>query len=642
MIKNISQNKTFSIGNRIVGINNPTFIIAEIGNNHNSDLKLAKDLVEAAIDCGVDAVKFQMRNMESLYGKNYSLKNTEADLSTQYTIDLLEKFQLKNHEMQEIFDYCKQKNIIAFCTPWDIPSVEVLNNFDIPIFKVASADLTNHQLLKEIAKSKKPMICSSGMSTQNEIQIAIDLLNSINASYAILHCNSTYPTPYKDVHLEYLKQLQRMTPIVGYSGHERGIEVPIAAVALGAKIIEKHFTFDKKMEGNDHRISLLPHEMKEMVRCIRNVEASLGYECYERKISQGELINRENLAKSIVAKVDINEGTILSEDMFQFLSPGKGLQPYKLQYLVNNKSTRNISAGEFLYDTDLPDEKRVKPKIYKFKRPWGVPVRYHDFASIIENSNPDLIEFHLSYKDIDENIPRFFKRKYSQGFVVHAPELFSGDHLLDLCSSDLSYKEKSIENMKRVVAITKELKKYFPNEKKPLIVANVGGFTQNAPLPDEARMPLYYNLLKSFKIFEDSEVELIPQTMAPFPWHMGGQQYQNLFKFPEECDWFCKEFNYRMCLDYSHAHLTCNFHGYTMKQYLDLVAPHTAHIHLGDAEGVDGEGLQIGEGEVNFTELAYLFDKYCPTASFIPEIWQGHKNEGEGFWIALEKLEKWF
>jgi sialic acid synthase SpsE/sugar phosphate isomerase/epimerase len=642
MSKNISQNNIFSIGNRMIGGNNSTFIIAEIGNNHNGSLKIAKELVDAAIDCKVDAVKFQMRNMESLYGKNYSLKNTEADLSTQYTLDLLAKFQLKNHELYEIFNYCKQKNIIAFCTPWDIPSVEVLNNFDIPVYKVASADLTNHELLKEIAKNKKPMICSSGMSTQNEIQIAIDLLNSINASYAILHCNSTYPTPFKDVQLKYIEQLQKMAPIIGYSGHERGIEVPIAAVALGAKIIEKHFTFDKKMEGNDHKVSLLPFEMKEMVRCIRNIESALGNNLSERKISQGELINRENLAKSIVAKVNIDEGTILNENMFHFLSPGKGLQPYKLQYLINHKSKRDISAGEFLYETDLPEVQRIKPKTYQFKRPWGLPVRYHDYESIIENSNPDLIEFHLSYKDMDENISSFFRKTYSQKFVVHAPELFAGDHLLDLCSSDVSYREKSIENMKRVIEITKELKKYFPNEKKPLIVANVGGFTQHAPLLEEARKPLYYELLKSFKIIEDAEVELIPQTMAPFPWHMGGQQYQNLFKYPEECEWFCKEFNYRMCLDYSHSHLTCNFHGYTMKQFLDLVAPHTAHIHLGDAEGVDGEGLQIGEGEINFTELANLFDKHCPKASFIPEIWQGHKNQGEGFWIALEKLEKWF
>ena len=632
----------FQVENRFVGQKHPAFIIAEIGNNHNGSLKLAKELVDSAIECGVDAVKFQLRNMNDLYGENYNLKNSEADLSTQYTLDLLSKFQLKNSEMIELFDYCKRKNVIAFCTPWDISSIHFLNEYGLPVYKVASADFTNHKLIKEIAKTNKPIICSCGMSSQKEIEASINLLNDLKVPYAILHCNSTYPTPFKDVQLNYLENLKKITPIIGYSGHERGIEVPIAAIALGAKIIEKHFTFDKKMEGNDHKVSLLPFEMKEMIRCIRNVESAMGNKISNRKISQGELINRENLAKSIVAKVYIEKGSIFKEDMFQLISPGKGLQPYMLNELIGNMSRRNINPGEFLYQTDLPDSEMINPKKYVFKRKWGVPVRYHDFKNIINISNPDIIEFHLSYKDMEENISEIFDQTYSQGFVVHAPELFEGDHLLDLCSPDLNYRMKSIDNMKKVVKITKELKKYFPNEKKPLIVANVGGFTQNSPLSKEERRPLYFTLLESFKQFEDDGVELIPQTMAPFPWHMGGQQYQNLFKLPEECDWFCREFKYRLCLDYSHSHLTCNYHNYTMQQFLELVAPHTIHIHLGDAEGVDGEGLQIGDGEINFSELATLLNKYCPNASFIPEIWQGHKNSGEGFWISLGKLEKWF
>lgn len=634
--------KEFKVENKMVGENHPAFIIAEIGNNHNGSVKLAKELIDSAIDCGVDAVKFQMRNMENLYGKSFANKNSEADLSTQYTLDLLSRVQLSNNDLFELFNYCKEKKIIAFCTPWDVQSVNALADYGINLYKVASADLTNHELLTAIAKTGKPLICSCGMSSQNEIEFAIDLLNSLETPYALLHCNSTYPSPFKDVNLNYLSQLQKITSVVGYSGHERGIEVPIAAIALGAKIIEKHFTFDKKMEGNDHKVSLLPSEMKEMVRCIRNVELALGSKNMKRRISQGELINRENLAKSITAKVFISKDEVFKEDMFEFISPGKGLQPYKINQLIGNLAKRNINPGEILYNSDLPGNLLIRPKKYKFKRNWGVPVRYHDFKQIIEISHPDIVEFHLSYKDMEENISQFFDRTYTQGFVVHAPELFEGDHLLDLCSPDLEYRKKSIQNMQKVVAITKELKKYFPNEKRPLIVANVGGFTQNAPLQEHLRKPMYYELLESFKQFEDPEVELIPQTMAPFPWHMGGQQYQNLFKFPEECAWFCKEFNYRMCLDYSHSHLTCNYHKYSMEQFLNLVAPYTAHIHLGDAEGVDGEGLQIGEGEIEFNKLAYLLDKHCPNASFIPEIWQGHKNDGEGFWMALERLEKWF
>lgn len=632
----------FDIENKRVSNNHPAFIIAEIGNNHNGNLNLAKKLVDLAIECGVDAVKFQLRNMDELYGNNYISKNSEADLSTQYTLDLLGKMQLKNQEMIELFSYCKQKKIIAFCTPWDISSVKFLNECNVPLFKVASADLTNHVLLKEIALSQKPIICSTGMSTNEEIDLAIKLLKELSIPFAMLHCNSTYPTPFKDVNLRFIETLKEKCPIVGYSGHERGIEVPIAAVALGAKIIEKHFTIDKNMEGNDHKVSLLPDEMKHMVKCIRNVESSLGEKSSHRVLSQGELINRENLAKSIVTRQKISKGDIFTKEMFEIISPGKGLQPYLLPKLIDTYAKRDFLPGDFLYQSDLPEINMVKPKNYKFKRKWGIPVRYHDFKKLIEISNPDIIEFHLSYKDMEENITKYFSGTYEQGFVVHAPELFAGDHLLDLCSSSKSYRKTSIENMKRVVEITEALNQYFPNQKRPQIVANVGGFTKDAPLEESARKPLYYELLESFKLFESAEVELIPQTMAPFPWHMGGQQYQNLFKFPEECAWFCNEFNYRLCLDYSHSHLTCNYHNYSMKQFLELVAPHTAHIHLGDAKGVDGEGLQIGEGDINFEELAKLLNIYCLNASFIPEIWQGHKNNGEGFWMALEKLEKWF
>ncbi len=543
--------------------------------------------------------------------------------------------------MSEIFEYCKQKGVIAFCTPWDIPSLEILETFNTPLYKVASADFTNHELLSALAKTKKPIICSCGMSSQDEIEMSVEYLNSLDIPYAILHCNSTYPAPFKDVNLNYLARLKELTPIVGYSGHERGIEVPIAAVALGAQIIEKHFTFNKAMEGNDHKVSLLPAELAEMIRCIRNVEEAMG-SAGKRKISQGELINRENLGKSIVAKMSIQKGQTFSKEMFQFISPGKGLPPYKVEKLLGQKAKRDIPKDEFLFESDLPSSSMVIPRKYGFRRKWGIPVRYHDFDKMIQISDPDIIEFHLSYKDMEEDLDRFFNKTYKQGFVVHAPELFAGDHLLDLCSSDENYKKQSIKNMQKIVAITKELKKYFPNEKRPLIVANVGGFTRHAPLKEEQRKPLYLELLKSFKQFEDPAVELIPQTMAPFPWHMGGQQYQNLFKLPEECDWFCKEYGYRMCLDYSHSQLTCNYHNYTMKQFLDYVAPHAAHLHLGDAEGVDGEGLQIGDGKIDFNELAKLLDKHCPDATFIPEIWQGHKNEAEGFWTALDRLEKWF
>ncbi|MDV7391212.1 N-acetylneuraminate synthase family protein, partial [Arthrospira platensis SPKY1] len=228
----------------------------------------------------------------------------------------------------------------------------------------------------------------------------------------------------------------------GYSGHERGYHVAIAAVAKGAKVIEKHFTLDKTMEGNDHKVSLLPEEFKAMVEGIRQVEQALGVGG-ERRPSQGELMNRENLAKSLVINCDLTVGQEITAEMIEVKSPGRGLQPNRKSELIGKKAKRNFHTGDFFFISDLEDE-QIKPRPYKFSRPWGVPVRYHDFQSILTKSNPDFLEFHLSYKDLEENIEKYFDKSYDLDLVVHSPELFAGDHILDLCAKDDNYREQSI------------------------------------------------------------------------------------------------------------------------------------------------------------------------------------------------------
>jgi sialic acid synthase SpsE/sugar phosphate isomerase/epimerase len=632
--------KYLSILNRKVGPGYPSFIIAEIGNNHNGDIKLAKHLVDLAIESGCDAVKFQLRNMVALYGKLDDEQRSKADLSTQYTLDLLSKFQLSVLELESVFQYARQKGIIPFCTPWDAPSVDVLEKMDCAVYKVASADLTNHPLLQHLAQTGKPLICSTGMSRSPEIELGAKVLSLAKGGYAFLHCNSTYPTPFKDVHLRFMDSLRVHSHVVGYSGHERGYHVCLGALALGANIIEKHFTIDKKMEGNDHKVSLLPHEMKDFIVQARELEAAMGEANQPRQMSQGEMMNRENLAKSLVATQAIALGQVIETNMVGIISPGQGLPPYRMADVLGQKAKRAMDPGEFFFESDIVAAQELRnSSSFQFSRPWGIPVRYHDAEKLIAEFKPNLIEFHLSYQDMEEDLKRFFTKVHPDiDFVVHAPELFAGDTLLDLCSSDLAYRNNCISNIQKVCDISNELKKYFPKTNKPAIVINAGGFTADAPLPEADRKPLYEIIYQSLQRINAAGTEIIPQTMAPFPWHFGGQQYQNLFKFPEEIDWFCKTYGYRMCLDYSHSHLVCNHHKYTMEEFMRLVAPHTIHFHLGDASGVDGEGLQVGDGEIDFPKLGSLMKKYSPKASFIPEIWQGHKNGGEGFWGAFHKL----
>ncbi|MEY9186226.1 sialic acid synthase SpsE/sugar phosphate isomerase/epimerase [Bradyrhizobium sp. USDA 326] len=631
------QSAPVRIGNRLLGDDEACYVIAEIGNNHNGDFDRAIALVDAAVAAGADCAKFQMRKLDEVYRAS-SLSGKDDDLAVEYTLDLLRRFELPIAQQKKIAEYCAAKGIEYLCTPWDAKSVAVLEGFGVQAYKVASADLTNLPLLARLTATGKTLIVSTGMSTTDEIKAAAKFLDDRNASYVLLHCQSTYPAALHNIHLRFMETLREIHPVVGYSGHERGIAVSTAAVALGAVVIERHITLDREMEGPDHAASLEPEEFKALVSGIREVEAARGEKLAERALSQGELINRENLAKSLVAARDLPAGTMISENDIAVKSPGQGLSPLKMPALLGRRLRRTMAADDYFFQSDL-DEGVAKARRYRFDRPWGVPVRYHDTARFLEICEPDIIEFHLSYSDMERDPAAYLSGTYDLSFVVHAPELFAGSKLMDLATPDEALRRYSLEQTQAVIDITRGLKKFFPKTKRPPIVANIGGFTMDEPLPPEEKAERYRIFAQSLSELDMDGVELTPQTMAPFPWHFGGQRHQNIFIFPEESAAFCARHDLRMCVDISHTKLAANHFGFDFAQGLAQLGPHTAHLHFGDAKGLDGEGLQIGEGEIDFDEIGQVLRKHAPTASFIPEIWQGHKNMGEGFWTALERLE---
>lgn len=625
---------TISIANFEIG-KGRTFIIAEIGNNHNGSFERAIEMIDLAQAAGADCVKFQMRHLDLVYRKS-SLNKCGDDLGTEYVIDLLKRFELSVDEHRKLANYCANIGILYLCTPWDARSVDVLETFGIPAYKVASADLTNAPLLYRISQTGKPLILSTGMSIREEVETAVAFLNQREAKFVLLHCNSTYPAPLHDINLNWMAALRRIHPLVGYSGHERGVNVSLAAIALGACVIERHFTLDRRMEGPDHAASLVPSEFARMVEGIREIEQAIG-QGTERRLSQGEMINRENLAKSLVAATNLVCGTVLCPQHIKIRSPGLGLSPQSYEALLGRTLNRDMAEEDFFFPSDLQN-KRIEPQDYQFSRPWGVPVRYHDFREFSARIKPDLWEFHLSYSDMELNPADYLDGSHEAELVVHAPELFSGSRLMDLASPDSDYRNASIEETQRVINITRTLKQFFSSSIKPRIVANVGGYTMDAPLTSSENKAYYERFAISLQELDMEDVELIPQTMAPFPWHFGGQRYQNIFvKIDEILEW-CRRLNLRMCFDISHSYLTCNYLNEDFYEFAERIAPITAHLHLGDARGLNGEGLQLGEGEIDFPRLALILKKGCPNASFIPEIWQGHKNGGEGFWIALKRL----
>lgn len=631
--------QTLRIGRHVIGAEHPAFLIAEIGNNHQGDPELAKRLVDLAVEAGADAVKFQLRDMDALY-RRAGGDSAGEDLGAQYTLDLLSRFSLGVEQMYEVFDHCRTVDVDVLCTPWDLPSLDALTDYGIPGLKVASADLTNHELLRRMGSAGVPLLVSTGMSREEEIKSSVEVLRSAGASFALLQCQSTYPAPYKDVNLAYMDRLAEIGQcLVGYSGHERGHHVPLAAVARGAKIVEKHFTVDKSLEGNDHTVSLLPQEFQAMVRQIRDVEEAIG-SAGPREVSTGELMNRVNLAKSLVAARDLRSGEVVAAADVETKSPGRGLQPNALNALVGRTLHRDVAVGDFFYEGDLQDDP-VTRRNFDFDRPWGLPVRFHDHAALIEDARPDFLEFHFSYKDLEMDLDEVFSQRLPMAFTTHLPDLFSGDFLVDLASADPQVWERSIAEVQRTIDITRDMRRFFTLEQDPIMVVTMGGFTQDGHIPAGERAAKYERIGRALARLDASEVRLAAQTLPPYPWLMGGQQYHNLFLDPRDTREFADRYDVDLCLDVSHTMLAANFLQMPLSEAVELLAPRTIHLHLVDGIGVDGEGVQVGEGDVDWAALGAQLRRLLPAAPFIPEIWMGHVNGGEGFFTALDRLEKW-
>jgi len=626
----------FSIGDFLVG-GSHVFVIAEIGNNHQGDVDMAKRLVDASIKAGADCVKFQLRNRQALYRQRGEGKMTE-DLGAEYIQDLLNKVELTLEDHRELRRYCEQLGILYICTPWDEPSVDALATMDVPALKLASADLCNPYLIAKAAGLGVPLILSTGMSFEEEILLAIEQLNQLGVPFALLHCNSTYPAPETDIQLPYISRLKELHGVIGYSGHERGIAISLAAVAMGASIVERHITLDRSLEGPDHLASLEPHEFQQLVIGIRSLENALQWKGPGRHVSQGELLNRENLSKSVVAARSIDRGETFDESSFLVASPGQGLAPYRLRELIGRRAERAIGRGEFLYESDITGKCSQK-HAYNFPIQWGIPVRYHDFAEFALMIEPDLYEFHLSYRDLAIAPEAFLKETPCTRLVVHAPELFENSELLDLASDDEAYRQRSIVNLQRVVDATQTIARFFPRADSRLIVANVGGFSADEPLPKAQRSLLYRRFHEACQQINWGETELIPQNMAPFPWHFGGQRHQNIFMMPEELADQAQKYGVRLCLDLAHLQMTCNHFKLDFSAALRLLLPVTAHFHVSDASGTNGEGVVMGTGDISWLPT---WSSICNQTgvSFIPEVWQGHKDHGVGFWHALNFLRQ--
>ena len=338
-----------NIQDRFVGDNHPLFFIAEAGVNHNGSIALGRQLVDIAVEASADAIKFQTFRTENIITRDapkstYHVETTGSD-SEQTWFELLKTQEMSREMHVELIEYCNDKGIIFLSTPYDEESADMLEDLDVPAFKIASTDTNNIPFLRFIARKGCPMIISTAMATMKEVEDAVAAIRDESLEdITVLQCVGNYPARLSDSNLRVMQTFhKKLKCIVGYSDHTPDLVNPVAATAMGAKIYEKHFTIDKTLPGPDHRMSLDPEELKQTVKAIRDTELALGSSV--KQVLEGEKENRVKLRKSIVANTDINKDDIIHKEMISIKRPGSGIPPADMDTIIGKKATNDIPSG---------------------------------------------------------------------------------------------------------------------------------------------------------------------------------------------------------------------------------------------------------------------------------------------------------
>lgn len=609
-----------------------TYIVCEIGINHNGNLDKAIALIDAAHEAGVDAVKFQKRNLSRIYSDGVLNDSNSAEWSFDYLIPLLRQCEITEQDYLIINNYCQNLGLDLIVTPFDDVSADFISTLDLAAIKIASADMTNLNLIRQCASFKKPLLISTGMWTHDDIQICVEKYRNDNIVYALLHAQSTYPAPFESISLPFINDLKKLSPVVGYSGHERGNFIPIAAVAMGCRIIEKHITFDRNDKGPDHKASMLPAEWKEMVCNIRLLEKALGS---NKHVNQAEIQNRELFAKSAVAKKTLKKGHILKPEDIQFMSPGKGIFPHEIEGFYGLVMKKDVDSGCYIAKADFEPELLLPDwKPFSFSKEWGVKCRFHDFDEY-KVLRPPVIEFHCSQTDL--KIP-FSGNSTVSALIVHAPEIFDRE-LVDICSLDEKKVERSLAILQMSIDKTLQIAPNFPR-KRPKLVVHLGGMSLDEPTAIDTA-ELTERAIRNFRrlVYSPEQIDILPENLPPRPWYLGGEWHQYGFMKAEDMVRFCSELDLGVAFDACHAFLFCNLYQVDFLDYTRTILPLVRHMHISDAEGISGEGLQVGEGEIDFA--IFLKEIGKNDFSWVPEIWSGHHHHGAGIYKALLNLESY-
>ena len=611
--------------------------IAEIGINHNGDLNEAKRLIDSAIAIKADYIKFQMRDFNSLYPNAILNNSSLAESGTQYILDELKRTFLTFEQIEILKEYVEEKTKYSkfLVSVFDNTSLEKAIQLGLKTIKIGSPDFDNIFLIEKAAESFDHLILSTGMNDHQTIQRINKFLKKKNCKYSFLLCNSTYPSNIENSNINYIETLSNLNGphFIGYSGHSTDISASLAAVAKGAKIIEQHLTHNSNDIGQDHSSSIEPDQFKELIRISNQMILSLGDNI--KVVSQGEIMNKLTLAKSLVFRRAMSSGEVISLSDLEVKSPAKGISPLKRDQFIGKKLIKDVNKDDYLAENQFV----IKDKpIFNLPKKWGLVGRLSDFDEFL-STKPDLIEIHLTWRDLVNHhlFENKFANHFNQDLVVHAPEYYY-DELVDFAGNNFDIADASVAMLQQVVEFTKKIQTKFKGvdqNKGARIVVHPGGHFKNFTHSNKNEQ--YRLLLKNLSRVNSEGVRILVENMPPNPWYFGGRWHNTIFMDSSEIALFAKKIGWGICYDLSHALLYCNHSNQSINNFSKNLFGHIEYLHIADGMGVNQEGLQLGEGNLDLNHAIELIHQL--DVGFIPEIWNGHLQSGKGFFKALNTIE---
>ncbi len=626
-----------------------TYYIAEIGKACNGDLDYCWELLNECKRANVNAVRFHHYNLEESVHSSLLDKN----LSTERTWSFKLKLPFENEKLfseagyKIILDWCNDLQIDFIATPWDIESYNMFKRIGVTNFKIHSMNAMNIPLLEQLSGHCSCLYISTGGLSEVQLEMLNKKFKLKDCDdIVLLHTVCAYPTPTTVINMRAMQILRKYANRIGYSSNDISDVSILTAAALGADVIEKHVHL-KSTDQEIHKASIDIHSFADIISKANETKMILGLDVKHE--SRGEMINQEILSKSIVLKEDVKEGDILDSNNLTLKLPSKGINAKQWYSVIGKKASQNLSKGNYLFTSDMSEQASERKKFLQkgnnedriyIPGKLGMVARLNDIEQITKERNIDYVEVHYAASDLNK---KDYCKDYDLDLVVHFPEYADGK-MLDLCSYNEDLRKFSIDIINKVMQKARELKPHFKRCTGDLkFVLHPGAMTYPKLLSNPKKQ--YELFADSLRQLDSSGLEVLIENMLSFAWFLNddwsaNQGLNNTFMDADDMYEFCTSQNYGMCLDLCHAKLYTNNTGKSFLEYMKKVKPIVKHLHYSDCVGIDGEGLQVGDGDINWGEVCEVFHDH--KYGWTPEIWNGHHDNGQKFCEAHARLNMEF